>query len=477
MTMTKRKMKVSYMLSILLIGMCCLSGCKKNEATKAAKESDATEREGQGQEEEKVTQETVAETVPSSKGTVGLLLPCGLDDEEYHRQEGELRRILTDAGYTLVTRYAKNDPLRQEAQLNMFTQEDVSLILVDAVDQDTFGEVMHKLEDRGLPPVIAYRKLVMYTDKLKYFVTYDMRQIGHQIASEIISRSGMDNENEEAGQETKTIELFMEGPVSADGLFLFNGIIEGLSPYFESGRLSCVSGKLSYQDALVHQENQESVTDPFALRTQEYYPEGEIPDIVFTSSANLAEAAAEFFKNKGYSYLPKSANGLFSTPSSEAVSDGETENTTQTADIYSFAETEYVTELTTQEETQASLTRSINEILSDAQAIVTGVMQTDWPLIASVGVPTDLIHLMQDGAVSFSVFLDERTLAQTLAKLSVSYLSDEEIEVSDYQQYDNGTKLISTVISPAQIIDADNYQILVDNGYYEQYQIGYGSPH
>ena len=40
------------------------------------------------------------------------------------------------------------------------------------------------------------------------------------------------------------------------------------------------------------------------------------------------------------------------------------------------------------------------------------------------------------------------------------------MEVSNYSQYDNGVKIIGTVTCDGEIIDKDNYQILVDNGFY-----------
>ena len=490
MTMTKLMRRAAFVIPALLLSLTSLSGCRKNEATKAAKESDVTEREGQGQAEEPVPEE-----VAKVKGTVGLLFPSDSQDEKYRRQDGELRRILTDAGFNLVTRYAKGDPLRQEAQLSMFSQEeDVDLILVDAVEKDTFGEVLAKEQFSSLPPVIAYQKLVMYTDRLKYFVTFDMRQIGHQIASEIVLRNELDTEIEENDIEAKTIEFFMEGPPSGTGLFLFNGMMEGLSPYFETGRLICPSGKISYEEICMDTEDSLSAAELFKTRIEDFYQEGEIPDIIFTSSDDYAKIAVSYCENSGYSFRIKTERTLSGETMDGLNPEEVFENTT--GDVLS-SETE--TEISSEEEgaketsmspdspkeplaaekdgmnpqdiVTADFSRSITDILSDAQAIVTGTTQTDWPEIITLGVSVDTIQMLYDQSVAFTVFEDERALAQALAKLAVSYLADEEIEVSDYQQFDNGTKLISTVTCPAQIIDADNYQILVDNGYYEQYQL------
>ncbi|MCD7868786.1 MAG: hypothetical protein LUG62_11545 [Clostridiales bacterium] len=50
-------------------------------------------------------------------------------------------------------------------------------------------------------------------------------------------------------------------------------------------------------------------------------------------------------------------------------------------------------------------------------------------------------------------------------------LSGEDVDVTGYEQYDNGIKIIGTSTCEAQIIDRDNYQILIDAGYYEADEI------
>ena len=501
MTKMMKKSKVICTLPFLLLSLACFSGCGKNSATIAVKESDATEREGQGQIEEQVVEETAPEIIPTSKGTIGLLLSSDYEDTGFRRQEGEIRRILADAGYTLATRYAYGNPKRQELELKTLSKEEgLSLLLIDAVDCESFGTVLGKEEFASLPPVIAYRQLVMHTDKIKYFVTFDMRQIGHQVASEIAARAGLDKEAEPYEGNPKTIEFYMEGPGTNDGLFLFNGIMEGLDPYFENGCLECRSGQMTYEEICRGAEGLSMTKEEFTSKLDEIYGPGEVPDILFFSSGEYARMAVDCIGEMGYSYPSKESGILFRETHGAAAGAVSTENKEETGeerngsdwtdqeDSSSKAETEEPLAANTKDFTMTDapvdssleegiagnaegIHKAITDILSDAQAIVTGEIQTDWPLIATVGAKTDTIHMIQTGEAAFTIFMDERSLAQTIARLAVSYLSDEEIEVSDYQQYDNGMKLIGTVTCPAQVIDSDNYQLLVDNGYYEQYQL------
>lgn len=62
--------------------------------------------------------------------------------------------------------------------------------------------------------------------------------------------------------------------------------------------------------------------------------------------------------------------------------------------------------------------------------------------------------------------MDRRDLAGACATLVDTYLKGDDVEVSNYSQYDNGVKIIGTVTCDGKLIDKDNYQILVDNGFY-----------
>ncbi len=78
---------------------------------------------------------------------------------------------------------------------------------------------------------------------------------------------------------------------------------------------------------------------------------------------------------------------------------------------------------------------------------------------------------MIEGRLTDSLFFDNRVLANDCAEMVDTYLKGEKPEISDYEQYDNGTKIVGTVTSDIQLIDKDNYQMLVDDGYYDEDEI------
>ncbi|MDO4276069.1 MAG: sugar ABC transporter substrate-binding protein [Eubacteriales bacterium] len=95
----------------------------------------------------------------------------------------------------------------------------------------------------------------------------------------------------------------------------------------------------------------------------------------------------------------------------------------------------------------------------------------EWPLITGVGCEAEAVKNVAEGKQAFSIFMDSRGLAEECVKMADTYLKGEKPEVKDYEQYDNGKKIIGTYTYDVQLIDKDNYQLLIDNGYYTEDEI------
>ena len=107
-------------------------------------------------------------------------------------------------------------------------------------------------------------------------------------------------------------------------------------------------------------------------------------------------------------------------------------------------------------------------VLSDS-GVVAG--SEDWPVITGYGSETQAVKDIAAGKIAFTMFMDRKELAQGGAQMAIDYLTGEKVDVKDYSQYDNGVKIVGTFTCGAQVIDKDNYQILVDNGTYTEDEI------
>ena len=113
-------------------------------------------------------------------------------------------------------------------------------------------------------------------------------------------------------------------------------------------------------------------------------------------------------------------------------------------------------------------TYAVRDVLKE-QELVPG--SEEWPMITGYGSEAQAVKDVAEKELSFTTFMDRKELAQGGAQMAIDYLTGEKVDVKDYSQYDNGVKIVGTFTCTAQIIDKDNYRILVDNGTYTEDEI------
>ena len=406
------KKQIAGILTGLLVCSAFFVGCGKNEATKAVKESVETEKEGNGESteaEEKKEQEKKSDTKENDGSQeantaeaqtpevildkIGILLPEEKSDINGSLERTELKNRFEENGYDAAICFAKEDADTQISQIRELLQdENLKALVISPVDPYALSDVLEEASEQSVP-VIDYDKLIMDTDKIKYYVTFDTRSIGNEIAKNIIKQEELDKVREDRG--CRTIEFLMGSPDDEASLFLFNGIMEGLEEYIEDGTLVCRSGKATFDETGIMDTNTASAMKQLTSVINEFYSVEKTPDIICTASDMFALAAMDILEQK---------------------------------EIYPGDE--------------------------------------NWPLITGVNADADAVKCIAEGKMGFTVMMDRRDLAEACVTLVNTYLKGEDVEVSNYSQYDNGVKIIGTVTCGGDLIDKDNYQILVDNGFY-----------
>lgn len=384
-----------------------LSGCGKNEATKAAAESEETEKEGNGEiieaseegEEEKTEQPepVVEEPVPQ----VVILLPGNPEDRRWKTDAEIMQTELEEAGHSSEVFYAEGDADTQVSQLREAAlAETTSAIIVAPQDPYSLSEALSEASDAKIP-VFDYDELIMDTPDISYFVTFDGRETGHLMAERIIADNSLTIPEENEVPEPKTIEYLMGDSAGTNDLFVLNGLLERLQEYYDAGVLTSLSYGDTYSRAAVVKDQRSLADKGFVKVIRELY-QGNGPDILCTRGETLTKAGASLQPHETGAALP----------GAEAGESGG----------YLIAE-----------DSHASV---IQEIAS--------------------------------GRVRAAVFKDNRKLAQKCAETVITCLKDEDLEVSNYEEYDNGVKVIKAVTCEAEIIDKDNYQVLIDDGFFEE---------
>ena len=382
------KKQIAGLLTGLLVCSAFLTGCGKNEATEAVKESVEDENEGTGdtkdadskkdtnrksdkqdsdKSDENSEESETTEAPEENLDKVGVLLPEEGEDINSSLERTELKSRLEEAGYEAAMYFAGDDSDTQAEQIRELLQDEkLKALVISPVDPYGLTDVLEEASELS---------------------------IGKEIAKNIVEKEELDKVREDRG--ARTIEFLMGSPADDASLFLFNGIMEVLQEYIDDGTLICRSGRVTFDETSIMDQNTDTAKKQLKSEIDEFYSLEKTPDIICTASDDFALAALELLEK-------------------EQLQPGD----------------------------------------------------ENWPLITGVNADADAVKSVAEEKIGFTVMLDRRDLAEALTKLVETYLNGDDVDINNYSQYDNGVKIIGTVTCDGKLIDKDNYQILVDNGFY-----------
>lgn len=186
--------------------------------------------------------------------TVGILMPTQ-SSERWINDGANMKSQLEEKGYNVEVQFAEDDTAQQVSQLENFVSKGVDCLVIAAVDSGVLVNAEAQAKDAGIP-IIAYDRLLMDTDAVSYYATFDNKGVGTVIGNYIKDTKDLDAARD-AG-ESYTIEFFMGSPDDNNALFLYNGIMEVLQEYLDDGTLVCKSGRTSFEDTCILRWSQET---------------------------------------------------------------------------------------------------------------------------------------------------------------------------------------------------------------------------
>lgn len=186
--------------------------------------------------------------------TVGILMPTQ-SSERWINDGANMKAQLEEKGYSVELQYAEDDTAMQVSQLENYVSKGVDCLVIAAIDSGVLVNAEAQAKEAGIP-IIAYDRLLMDTDAVSYYATFDNKGVGTVIANYIKEEKDLDAARE-AG-ESYTIEFFMGSPDDNNALFLYNGIMEVLQEYLDDGTLVCKSGRTSFEETCILRWSQET---------------------------------------------------------------------------------------------------------------------------------------------------------------------------------------------------------------------------
>ena len=198
--------------------------------------------------------ETEAETGKDTEGastetkkyigdkTIGIAMPASELDR--WNQDGEyLKNQFETYGYKVDLRYSNNDPVQQNQDIKDMIEQGADLLLIAAVDSTNLAETLDEAKENGIT-VVAYDRLIMDTEAVTYYISFDNYGVGKLQAKFI--RDYLDADITDGPY---NIELVAGDAGDNNAKCFFDGAYEILKPYITSGKFVVPSGETTFEQA------------------------------------------------------------------------------------------------------------------------------------------------------------------------------------------------------------------------------------
>ncbi|MCC3654289.1 MULTISPECIES: multiple monosaccharide ABC transporter substrate-binding protein [Streptomyces] len=166
-------------------------------------------------------------------GTIGLAMPTK-SSERWIADGRNMAEQFRAKGYKTDLQYGNDDVDEQVAQIENMIAKGHELLVIAAIDSAALTNVLDRAAEANIP-VIAYDRLLMGTEHVDYYATFDNFKVGVQQGTYIADKLGLKEEGGEKGP--FNIELFAGSPDDNNTRFFFNGAMSVLKPYIDDKKL------------------------------------------------------------------------------------------------------------------------------------------------------------------------------------------------------------------------------------------------
>jgi len=183
--------------------------------------------------------EATAET--EAGGYIGISMPTQ-SSERWIKDGNTMKEILEAKGYTVDLQYAEDDIPTQKSQIENMITKGAEVLIIAAVDGSTLSGTLDQAGEDGVK-IIAYDRLLVDTDAVSYYATFDNRGVGRLQAQSLV-----DGLKALKGDGPYNVELFAGSPDDTNSFYFYSGAMDILQPLIDDGTIVVVSGQTEQAD-------------------------------------------------------------------------------------------------------------------------------------------------------------------------------------------------------------------------------------
>jgi putative multiple sugar transport system substrate-binding protein len=222
----------------------------------------------------------------SSRKTVGIVMPTK-DTERWNRDGKYLKDIFESEGYDVELRFSDNNTIQQINDVQVLIADDVDILIIAAVDGSTLFRALEDAVIKNIP-VISYDRLIMNTDAVMCYVSFDNYSVGTIQGSHIVKELDPDNTDG-----PYNIEIIAGDPADNNAYYFYKGAMDAIKPYIDSGKFVVPSGKTSFEQTSTPLWSTDTAFKNMQNTLASYYSDGRRLDAVLCSNDYLALGAMQ----------------------------------------------------------------------------------------------------------------------------------------------------------------------------------------
>ncbi len=212
---------------------------------------------------------------------VGVSMPTK-DLQRWNQDGDNMQKELEAAGYEVELQYASNDPSTQLNQIKTMIGNGADVLVIAAIEGDSLGEALDMAAEYEIP-VIAYDRLLMNSDAVSYYATFDNYMVGTVQGTYIKDTLDLDN-----AEGPFNLEITAGDPGDNNAGYFYQGAMDVLQPYIDEGKLVIPSGQVAFEEVATPQWKTETAQSRAENILSSYYADGTNVDVWLCSNDSTA---------------------------------------------------------------------------------------------------------------------------------------------------------------------------------------------
>ena len=296
--MVKKKLFAAVLGTAMAASLLAGCGAASDTSDSGSSSNDTEAAVVEEEKDEEVAEDTEAETTEAEKAEaeedsssddsasaggkkVGIAMPTK-SLERWNRDGSYLEEQFKGKGYEVSLTYSDNKIDQQVKDIEGLIADKVDLLVIAAIDGESLSQVLADAKEENIP-VISYDRLIMNTDAVSYYVSFDNYTVGKLQGEFVKEQLDLDNA---AGP--FNIEFTAGDPADNNAGFFFNGAYDVLKPYIDEGKLVVPSGQTSFDQVATKSWDTATAMTRFQNILGSNYSDGTQLDVALCSNDSTA---------------------------------------------------------------------------------------------------------------------------------------------------------------------------------------------